>query len=195
MARAFLVSCVETLLRRSLLVVAMSSLYFGFIVVGAFLGQARFLPFYELPGGDGLFFVEASLPLMIVGIFVLNLVVSGFFFTTLPGLVFFAFPVGVLVLRALVWGALLNWLPTSGLLVALPSFVLEGESYVLAAVSGINLGLSWLKPDWVNENRGFSRLEALKIASKECLHLYGLVAAFLFGAAVIEAITIVQWGS
>jgi hypothetical protein len=173
----------------------MNALYFGFIVVGAFLEQARFLPLYKLPGGNDFFLLEASLPLMIVGIFVFNLVVSGFSFTTLSGLVFFPFPVGVLVLRALLWGALLNWLPTSQLLVALPIFVIEGEGYVLAAVSGINLGLSWLRPDWAYENRGLSRLEAFKVAVKECLHLYGLVAGLLFAAAVVEAVTIVQLGS
>lgn len=173
----------------------MNTLYFGFIVVGAFLEQARFMPLYELPSGDDFLLFESGLPLMIVGIFVFNLVVSGFFFTTLSGLVFFAFPVGVLVLRALLWGALLNLLPTSPLLVALPTLVLEGEGYVLAAVSGINLGLSWFKPDWAYENRGFSRLEALKVAAKECLHLYGLVAGLLFVAAVVEAVTIAQLGS
>lgn len=195
MARVFFTSSVEMLWRRSLFILAINTLYFGFIVVGALLEQARFLPLYELPSGEDSFLLEAGLPLMIVGIFVFNLVVSGFFVTTLSGLVFFGFPVGVLVLRALLWGALLNLLPTSGLLIALPTLVLEGEGYVLAAVSGINLGLSWLKPDWVYENRGFSRLEALKMASKECVRMYILVAAFLFVAAVVEAITIISMTS
>jgi len=172
----------------------MNALYFGFIVVGAFLEQARFLPLFKLPGGNDFFWVEASLPLMIVGIFMFNLVVSGFFLTTLPGLVFFPFPVVSLVFRALFWGALLNWLPTSWLLIVLPTLVLEGEGYVLAGVAGVNLGLSLLRPDLAYEESGLSRSEALRIALKEWLYLYSLVAGLLFTAAVAEAFTIATLG-
>jgi len=193
-ARTFLISCREILLRRSFLLVAMNALYFGSIVVGAFLEQDNLLPLHNLPEGEGFLLLEAGLPSMIVGIFMFNLVVSSLFLTTLPGLLFFPLPVVSLVVRALFWGALLNWLPTSWLSIVLPTLVLEGEGYVLAGVSGVNLGLSLLRPDLAYEKSGFSRSEALKIALKEWLCLYGLVAGLLSIAAVAEAFAVATFG-
>jgi len=192
LVKAFFRLCVRTLSRRGMLFVAMNALYFGFIVVGAFLEQARFLSPYELIGGEGFFLFEEGLPLMIIGIFLFNLVVSGFFFTTLSGLVFFPLPLGVLVLRALAWGALLNLSPTPQLFAALPSLVLEGEGYVLAALAGVNMGLSWLKPEWaISGGKGLSRWEAVKRALKDAGRIYVLVTVFLFVAAVAETATLV----
>jgi uncharacterized membrane protein SpoIIM required for sporulation len=61
---------------------------------------------------------------------------------------------------------------------------------VVAGVAGINLGLSWLKPSWAHKKEVSSRLEAFKMALKECGYLYILVAMLLFAAAIVETATI-----
>jgi len=88
------------------------------------------------------------------------------------------------------WGVLLNGLLTSQFLAAFPTLILEGEGYVLAALAGVNLGLSLLKPEWAYKGEGLSRLEAVKRALKDCAYTYVLVAIFLFVAAVVETVTI-----
>jgi hypothetical protein len=171
----------------------MNSLYFGFIAVGAFLEQWGLLRVYEWHVGE-VGFVEGTVtPWVVVNIFVFNLFVSGFLVTTASGLAFFVFPVGVLVLRALMWGVFLNQLPTPRFLAAFPTLILEGEGYVLAAVCGVNLGLSWLKPDWAFGGAGLSRAEAFREALGECVRLYALVAVLLFAAAIVEAVTIIAF--
>ena len=166
-------------------------LFFGAIIVGVLLAQAnmRLLPI----GEEVQAFDSSNVGFMVLGIFLFNLVLSGFVLTTLPGLVFFALPSVFLFYRAFVWGILLNQLFTPQFLAALPTLILEGEGYVLAAICGTNLGLSWFKPDWAYKNKGFSRLEALKMASRECVHLYFFVVIFLVVAAVVEAVTIVSF--
>jgi hypothetical protein len=123
-------------------------------------------------------------------IFLFSLFVSGLLLTTLTGLVFFILPVVILVLRATLWGAILNQLPTPLFLASLPTLVLEGEGYVVASVAGIGLGLAWLKPGWMYEGEGFSRLEAFKAALREALYLYVWVGMFLLVSALVEAMTI-----
>jgi len=72
----------------------------------------------------------------------------------------------------------------------MPTLVIEGEGHTLAALAGINLGLSWLKPKWAYKGEGLSRSEAVRRALKDCMYTYVLVAILLFVAAVVEAATI-----
>jgi uncharacterized membrane protein SpoIIM required for sporulation len=70
---------------------------------------------------------------------------------------------------------------------------LEGEAYVLAALAGVNLGMSWLKPSWVykKEQNGFSRSEALRKAFMDCGYVYVFVVVLLLAAAIVETLTLV----
>jgi hypothetical protein len=186
----FFKSCFSLISRRSLLFVVMNTLYFGSITVGAFIAQFQSLPFYEWTPSEGVFVGEWGLQVMILVIFLSNLVVSSFFLVTLTGMIFFALSVVVLLVRAVIWGALLNQLPAPQFFLAFPTLVLEGEGYVLASVVGVVLGLSWLKPGWIYSGEGFSRWEAFKMAWKDCMRLYVLVMLLLFLGAVVEAVTI-----
>jgi len=63
--------------------------------------------------------------------------------------------------------------------------------YVLAALAGVILGLSWLKPRSVYPGAELSRYEAVRRASRECMRIYVLVVLVLFIAAVVETVTLV----
>lgn len=180
---------VNLLFKRHLLFTFMNALYFGSLLVATLM--TRWPPaLYE--GGWG---VDESLTkgwglvTLFLGIFLFNLVVSGFLLLTVTGLLFFAFPVGFLVLRAALWGFLLNRVSTPVFLVAFPTLLLEGEGYVIAGVAGVILGLSWLKPSWIGKAE-VSRRDTLKQALKECIYLYVLVATLLLVAGVVETLTI-----
>lgn len=191
--KTFLNSCLNALSKRSLTLAALNTLYFGTIFISVLLTQLLFPAPLEQPlEFPGFFITNWGLPLMALSIFTFNLIVSSFLLTTLPGLAFFALPIAVMVWRAAIWGALLNGLPTPLFLTALPTLVLEGEGYVLASLAGIILGLSWLKPSWTYKNKDLSRLDALKNALKDCLHLYVSVAVLLTVAAIVEAFTILS---
>jgi len=192
--RAFLVSLRETF-SRSLLFVWMNALFFGSILIGALLAQGHYLPFYVVWMDERIFPTEFGDPLfMVVYIFLLNIVLSAFLLVTLTGLLFFVFPVVILASRAVLWGVLFNLLPTPLFFVAFLTIILEGMGYVLASVAGINLGLSWLKPDWAFRGEGFSRKKAFEKALKECIYIYVLVSIFLLAAAIVETATIVYLG-
>jgi hypothetical protein len=133
--------------------------------------------------------VTGEIGITFLSIFVSNLVVSGYLLLTVPGLLLFAVPVGVLAWRAAMWGVLLNGLSTPALLAALPTILLEGEGYVFAGAAGVILGLSWLRPRWVGLE-DVSRRESLRRAMKECAHLYVLVALLLLAAAAAETLTL-----
>ena len=186
----FFKSCLYLISRRISLLVLMNTFYFGFVIVGAFLAQFQSLPFYDWPLSEGVFVQELFLPVMVLSIFLFNLVVSGFFLVTLTGVVFFGLSVAVLLVRGVLWGALLNQLPTPQFLLAFPTLVLEGEGYVLASLAGVILGLSWLKPSWAYGGEEFSRWETFKTAWKDCMRLYVLVVLFLFLGAAVEVATI-----
>lgn len=190
LARAFLKSSILTLSSRSSLFVMMNALYFGSILVAALLTQAQYPPLYEWPTDHNIFPVDGGFLTMVMNIFLFNLVVNGFLLVTLTGLLFFALPAGVVLMRAAFWGIMFNQLPTPQFLIALPTVILEGEGYIVASVAGINLGLSWLKPDWSYKGQQLSRLEALKMAFKECARVYILVAMLLLVAAIVETVTI-----
>ena len=189
----FLVESVSRLLDRSLIWAVMNLLIFGGILFSGFL--ARF-PLMESSGGleefPASFPLDLEWPLLVGYIFVINLFASAFLMVTLSGLVFFVLPSFFLVLRAYIWGVSLSHLSTPMFLMALPTSVIEGEAYVIGAVAGTMLGLSWLKPSWVYGDRAVSKGQALRLAVKECASLYVLVAMMLIVAAVIEALTMQQ---
>lgn len=188
---AFLRSCLSAISRRGLFLAVMNVLYFGSIFVFVLFFQFQHLPPYEAPPVEvPEFFVRLDWPVLIVAISLFNVVLGGFVVVTLPGLLFFPLSVIVLLFRGYSWGLLLSRLSTLHFLVVLPTFVLEGEGYVIASVAGILLGLSWLKPDWAYSDEGLSRLESLKKALRECGRIYLLVAVVLLGAAIVETVTI-----
>jgi hypothetical protein len=117
-------------------------------------------------------------------------VVSAFVVVTVPGILFFPFSAAALAFRAILWGLLLYPLPSDYFLAALPTLILEGEAYVLAATAGTVTGFSWLKPE-----TGFSRWEALKKGLKECAQLYIPVSLLLFIAAIVESATLFLIGA
>jgi len=185
-------SCWLTLLKRGSLLTLINTIYFGSIFISALLMQLWFPPMLreesiEFPH---FMFTDWGLPTLVLSIFLFNLLVSGFILTTLTGLVFFALPLAILVLRATVWSALLNTLSTQALLLALPTIIFEGEGYVLTATAGVILGLSWLKPPLIYGNEPLSRSEALKKALKEATHIFAWATIILFTAALIEGFTI-----
>jgi len=189
----FLRVCVSVVLKRSLLLVVLNWLFFGALFVGALLGQAGFLGIHMWPLEEEVFTAEASDAVSIFAtIFLFNLVLSGFLMVTLTGLAFFVLPVGFLLLRAFLWGVFLNGLPTQLFLASFPTLVLEGEGYVLASLAGVNLGLSWLKPEWAYKGEKLPRSESVKQAFKDCARIYVFVALLLLLGAVVETITLVS---
>jgi len=135
-------------------------------------------------------FLGGGWPVMFLGIFLFNLCVSAFVVVTLPGIVLFPLSAVFLLYRAVLWGFLLNALPTWPFLAVLPTVVLEGEGYVFSAAVGTVVGASWIKPDWVFKDGELSRIDAFKRALKEGLRGYVFVAVLLLVAAVVETATI-----
>ncbi len=169
----------------------LSWLFSSLVFVGVLLEQVGVVQIYAEPFGE-IFPVEADNELLMVGvIFIPNLVLSGFVWVTLTGLFFFGVPLFFLCFRAFLWGMLLSGLSTHMFLAVLPTLILEGEGYVVAALAGVNLGLSWIIPKWAYEEEKMSRFEAVKKALRDCLRIYVLVALLLFAAAVVETITLV----
>jgi hypothetical protein len=190
---SFLRNCLNVVSQRVLFLMVLNWLFFGGMFVGALLGQYGFADsFGWLPVRDEVFQGEIGVsPWLVLVIFFFNLVLSGFVLVTLSGLAFFVLPLVFLSVRSFLWGALLNGLSTSMFLAAFPTLILEGEGYVLAALAGVNLGVSWFKPKWIYGEKELSRKESIKMALKDCLRIYVLVAIFLFVAAVVETVTIV----
>jgi len=178
--------------KRMLLLVVLNWVFFGVMIIGAFFQEAEFAVVLSWPVGDEVFTVTIdNAALLVYSIFFNNLVLSGFVLVTLTGLGFFGLPLFFLCFRALLWGFLLNGLSTPMLLAAFPTLILEGEGYVLAALAGVVLGLSWLKPRLMYPGEELSRPEAVRRASRECVRIYVLVVLVLFVAAVVETVTLV----
>jgi len=128
--------------------------------------------------------------LIVLSIFLNNLVLSSFVLVTLPGLAFFPLSTGLLVYKGVIWGVLLHYQPTTVFLAALPTLVLEGEAYALAAVAGTVTGASWLLPKKVYHDEDITRGEAFRKALRESLGIYVVVVVLLFVAAVVETTTL-----
>jgi hypothetical protein len=137
-------------------------------------------PVYVLPQ-----FLYASTPLLFLFILCFNLAVAAFCVVTLPGFLFFPLSAALMTLRAVLWGLLLSPLPTRLFLEVLPTMVLEGEAYVVAAAVGTTVGYSWLK-----RPAGLSRLERFKHAFKRDMSAYALVILLLIAAAAVESATV-----
>jgi hypothetical protein len=193
MCAHFLKASVAVVSKRVLFFVVLNWLFFGVIVVGSLLERFGGVGRFWWPVGEEVFrFGVSNAALMIVSIFLFNLVLSGFVLITLSGLLFFALPVFFLCVRGLLWGIMLSGLSSSGFLLALPTLILEGEGYVLAALAGVGLGLSWLYPKWLYKGEELSRSESVKRALEDCARIYVLVVIVLFVAAVVEIATIAR---
>lgn len=191
---AFFESALRVLFRWNTLLVSLNLIYFGSILVGAFLAQTPYVIVYELPASDNyLLGTVDNAFLLALAIFFFNLVISGFLLTTLSGLIFFVIPFIVLAWRALLWGTLIAQAPSPQFFAVLPTFVLEGEAYVIAAAAGIILGLSWLKPEWVLKGDKMPRPRALRTAFTDCVRLYFWVILLLVAGAVVETVTLIYF--
>lgn len=172
-------------------------LFFNSIFVGVLLGQFIYVPSY----GEGNFLNylhwlrNLHWSWMIAVIFLSNILLSGFVFLTLPGLIFFPLSAVILAVRGVLWGVMLNGPSIVPSMLVLPTFILEGEGYVLTSMMGIHLGLSWQKPEWLygraRYGSGYSSgLKALQRALEEALHLLFLSSSFFLLGAVVETITV-----
>jgi hypothetical protein len=130
-------------------------------------------------------FLQGNVFLMFLFIFCFNLAVAAFGVVTLPGFLFFPLSAVLLTLRAVLWGLLLTPLPMGLFLDVLPTLMLEGEAYVLAAAVGMTVGYSWLR-----RSADVSRYERFKSALKRSMSAYILVILFLIAAAAVESATI-----
>ena len=188
----FLSDSLSVVSKRLFFLMVLNLLFFGGIVAGALLGRLGLVDLYWWPFGERILNREVVFSSwLVLEIFFFNLVVSGFVLLTLSGMVFFPVSLAFLMIRVLLWGMLLNQLSTSLLLAVLPTLILEGEAYVIAAVAGVTVGLSWLRPSWAYKGQNLSRKEAFRMAVIECGRMYVLVAMLLLVGAVVETVTIV----
>jgi hypothetical protein len=175
---------------RSAFFVVFNVLFFGAVFVSALMASLMFPPPFKEETSVFPSFFGDNWALTLLGIFGFNLFVSAFLVVTLPGLAFFVLPAFLLAYRAAVWGFLLAFASSYQFLAALPTVVLEGEAYVIAALAGFVLGLSWLKPGWAFKGEGLSRKDGLVRGFRECFRLYMLVGFILFVVAIVETVTL-----
>jgi len=186
--------CLSVLSKRAKFLAFTNLLFFGGIFVAVVVSEWMLPPplYLDRPrlfsraifGGD--FFVE------VFGIFVFNLGLSALAFVTLPGFAFFPLSIIVLLYRAFMWGVLLYHVPNWIFLLSMPTIILEGEGYVLAAVAGTLVGVSWIKPEWIHYEKSLSRRESLSRSLRECLAIYVFVIVLLFVGAIVEAMTLMM---
>ncbi len=190
---SFLKSCLNVVSRRKEAVAILNLLFFGCVLVVGVIAQFVFphpLISDWSPAVPEIF-LGNNWALMLAEIFFFNLIFSAFVVVTLPGIAFFPLSAGFLLFRAVLWGLALYAVPAWMFLAVLPTFVLEGEAYVLSAVAGLGLGLSWFRPKCMFKSESYSRLEAFRKAVRECAYMYVSVVAILFVATVVETATIV----
>jgi hypothetical protein len=190
---SFLRSCVKALSERGSLLAFFNIVFFCSFFVVVLVAQFLFPPpLYssEPPIISWVPFPVGDWFMLFVWVFVFNLVVSAFAVVTLSGIVFFPFSAGFLTYRAVLWGLLFYSLPSSVFLAVLPTLILESEAYVVAAVAGTVVGLSWVKPSLAFKYKELSRLGSFMMALKEAGHLYKAVVLLLLAAATVETITI-----
>jgi uncharacterized membrane protein SpoIIM required for sporulation len=190
---SFLRSCLNVVSRRKEAVAILNLLFFGCVFLVAVIAQFVFPHPLISDWSPAIpeIFLGDNWAIMLAEIFFFNLIFSALVVVTLPGIAFFPLSAGFLLFRAVLWGLALYAVPAWMFLAILPTFVLEGEAYVLAAVAGLGLGLSWFRPKYMFKSESYSRSEAFKKAVKECAYMYVSVAVILFAAAVVEAAIIV----
>jgi len=189
---SFLRGCSAVVSKRALLFVVLNWLFFGSLLVGAFVAESGAVRAFRWSVGAEVFSLKSSnVVLLVVSIFFFNLVVSGFVLVTLTGLALFVLPFGFLSVRAFLWGRLLEGLSTPLFLAALPTLILEGEGYVMASLAGIILGLSWLKPRWMYKGEELSRSRAVKMAFQDSARIYVWVGVLLLMGTIVEAMTLI----
>lgn len=187
-------SCREVIAGRIKLLIALNWLFFGSVLLSAFLAQ-----FWPTPLSDGSARGFNSFPgnplLLFLFIFAFNLILSAFLMLTLSGVLFFALPIVFLSVRGMIWGWLVSWATSETLLSALPTLCLEGEAYVLASFAGVSIGLSLLKPTLLYKDKLLPRGLAFRMAWNECLSIYFWVTVLLLLASVVEVLTIYLVGT
>jgi hypothetical protein len=187
----FLRAIIDVLSERGKLVTIFNVAFFCSIFIAVLIAQFVFPPpvYLDKPLPESWIVFGNEWYTVFLGILASNLVLSAFVMVTLSGLLFFPLSAFFLMFRAVLWGLLLYSLPSWVFLVVLPTVVVEGEAYVVAAVVGTVTGLSWVKPDWMFKNEKLSRWGTLKVALREGLYLYAVVVLLLFAAAIIETVT------
>jgi hypothetical protein len=188
--RDFLGACFSVVSRRRSFLMVLSWLFFIVLIIGVVLSSTGLVEISPSPFSEPFTLTADNVVVLFLFIFFSNLLLSGFLLLTASGMLFFALPAGLLFFRALLWGVFLAQLSTYRFLTAFPTLVLEGEGYVFAAIAGVELGLSWLKPGWMFRGESLSRLEAFKLAARESARLYVFVTLLLLAAATVETITI-----
>jgi len=185
--------------------VLVNVLFFGGVVLGGLIGimnpsvqetmiayiaeQAKTSPLFS----EGLkAYLRKDVLMAFVFTLLVNLTLGAFVSVTLPGLLV-APSLGILGYRALQLGIVYS--PTTlrlfqVMLYALPVLLIEGEGYVLASLVGINLGLAWLKPNWLYRE-ATSRKQAFIRALKESWKVYTWIAIVLLVSAIVEVIIVI----
>ncbi|HID90569.1 TPA: hypothetical protein EYP44_01250 [Candidatus Bathyarchaeota archaeon] len=131
----------------------------------------------------------ADPPLAVAYTFSVNFLLGAVVTITVPGLLLFFLAPAMALLRAALWGVILS--PASLLAaLAVPTLMLEGLGYVLAAVPSAYLGLSWLCPERAFPGLDLSRLEALRREAPDAAKAYLWVAIVLLIAAMVEVGTV-----
>lgn len=182
----------EALSRRAKLLAMFNVAFFVSLFITVLLAEA-FIPsthFVDHPYPYAESYVGSDYYMLFVEIFAANLFLSAFVVVTLSGALFFPLSFISLIYRAALWGLLVCQMPSWLFLISLPVLVFEGEAYVIAAVAGTLLGISWVRPHMLYHDR-LTRKESLKMISKECFALYWIVIGLLLLAATIETAIIV----
>jgi hypothetical protein len=166
---------------------ALNAVFFSVALGGSLAAGLVFAPsvYYGQPVYVVPEFLYGSVPLMFLFIFCFNLAISAFAVITLPGFLFFPLSTALLTLRAVLWGLILCPLPPGLFLVALPTMVLEGEAYVLAAAVGTTVEYSWL-----TQSKDLPRSKAFRDAFRRDMGAYVFVILLLLTAATVESATI-----
>lgn len=125
-----------------------------------------------------------NLLLKILYTFAFNLTMGALVSTTLTGLIFF-FPYMIAVWRSFLIGILVADMDASFVMSVIfyGTFILEFGAYCVSSAAGADLGLSLI---WPSRKGTDDRREALRLAARDALKLYLLVAVILFVAAVWE---------
>jgi hypothetical protein len=164
------------------------SLFFTVLVAEAFIPSTPFVD-QSYPYAES--YVGRDYYALFVVIFAANLFLSAFVVVTLSGALFFPLSFIFLMYRAASWGLLVYQMPSWLFLISLPVLVFEGEAYVIAAVAGTLLGISWVRPRVLHHDE-LTRKGSLKMILKECFALYWIVTGLLLAAATIETAIIIM---